>query len=368
MTKGELLCAQDSMKLLIIRYNTFMQKPSFRGGYLSKQLSGKTSYLKINCLGTSVNSLRGTLVVAPYMLPNEISIPKSLYDSLDLAFNYVILNRDPSINSRSAYVCTLKYHEGADDSTFHINQYVLEGLHGDQDGDEVNIVYINNEAPSPLLYASRYELERKSWDKGFRHDILGRPRYKFSQLQVLMLYKHDRDLCNASPFWASIKSKRLQTFWDLACSTHRDEADEFLHIFSKYCEQNDFPLVNVHDLIGGSGIFEDIVDSGAKGSHAHLEVYRKNLLSRDLSDILSESKQTFDKYVTSNREMQRVGRQTLGSLHIYQNVYLINNSLKMNGSMIVENIFDISLTSVFFYRPNMINYHIDMFLQEKMKK
>lgn len=353
----------ESMKLLMTKYKTFMEKPSFRGGYLSKQLSGKTSYLKINCLGTSVNSLRGTLIVSPYTLPNEISIPKSLYDSLDLAFDYVLLNRDPSINSRSMYVCTLGYHEGHDDSTFRINQYVLEGLHGDQDGDEVNIFYVNKEAPSVLLYMSRYELERKSWDRGFRHDVLGRPRYKFSQLQVLMLYKHHEDLCKLSPFWASIKRK-LNTFWDLACSTHRTEADEFLRIFSDYCRRNDFPLVTVDDLVSGSGIFEDIVKSGAKGSQAHIDAYRKNLMTRNEAELVREAKVTFDKYVTSNREMQKVGRQTSGSLHVYQNVVLINGTLQMNGATLVENIFDISLPSIFLYRPNTINYHVDQFLEQ----
>jgi hypothetical protein len=351
----------DSVKLLMTKYKTFMEKPSFRGGYLSKQLSGKTSYLKINCLGTSVNSLRGTLIVSPYTLPSEISIPKSLYDSLDLAFDYVLLNRDPSINSRSMYVCTLGYHEGHDDSTFRINQYVLEGLHGDQDGDEVNIFYVNKEPPSALLYMARYELERKSWDRGFRHDVLGRPRYKFSQLQVLMLYKHNEDLCKLSPFWASIKQK-LGTFWDLACSTHRNEADEFLRIFSEYCKQNDFPLVTVDDLVSASGIFQDIVKSGAKGSQAHIDAYLKNLVSRDETELLSEAKMTFDKYVTSNREMQKVGRQTSGSLHIYQNVILMNGALQMNSATLVKDIFDVSLSSVFLYRPNAINYHIDQFL------
>lgn len=351
----------ESMKLLMTKYKAFMEKSSFRGGYLSKQLSGKTSYLKINCLGTAVNSLRGTLIVSPYALPNEISIPKSLYDSLDLAFDYVLLNRDPSINSRSMYVCTLGYHDGANDSTFRINQYVLEGLHGDQDGDEVNIFYINKEGPSPLLYMSRYELERKSWDCGFRHDVLGRPRYKFSQLQVLMLYKHHDDLCRLSPFWKSINGK-LAMFWDLACSTHRTEADEFLTLFSSYCKQRDFPLVTVNDVLTGTGIFDDIVKSGAKGSQAHIDVYLKNLKGRDEAELISESKVTFNKYVTSNREMQKVGRQTSGSLHIYQNVILLNGSLQMNGVTLVDNIFDISLSSIFLYRPNTINYHIDQFL------
>lgn len=355
----------DSVKLLIAKYKTFMEKPSFRGGYLCKQLSGKTSYLKINCLGTSVNSLRGTLIVSPYTLPHEISIPKSMYDSLDLAFDYVLLNRDPSINSRSMYVCTLGYHDGSDDSTFRINQYVLEGLHGDQDGDEVNIFYVNKEAPSPLMYMARYELERKSWNHGFRHDVLSRPRYKFSQLQVLMLHKHHDDLCRLSPFWATIRN--LSTFWDLACSTHRKEADQFLELFSNYCKNIYYPLVTAHELLTGTGIFEEIVNSGAKGSQAHIEVYKKNLMVRDDAELVAEAKITFDKYVTSNRDMQRVGRQTSGSLHIYQNVILLNGALQMNGVTLVDNIFDISLSSIFIYRPNTINYHVDQFLKNVEK-
>lgn len=356
----------ESIKTLMTKYKTFVEKPSFRGGHLTKQLSGKTSYLKLNCLGTTANSLRGTLIVAPYDMPNEISIPKSLYDSLDLAFDYVLLNRDPSINTRSIYVCSLKYHDGDNDSTFRINQYVLEGLHGDQDGDEVNIFYVKKQNPSFALLMSRYELERKSWDRGFRHDILGIPRYKFSQLQVLMLYKHNDDLCKLSPFWSSIKGsstkQRCNIFWDLACTTHRHEANEFLMLFSNYCKQNDFSLVTVHDLVNAEGIFNDIVKSGAKGSQSHIDTYKKNLYSRDMEELLTESKTTFNKYVSSNREMQKVGRQTSGSLHIYQNVVLLNGALQMNGTTLVENIFDISTTSIFKFRPNVLDYHIQNFL------
>lgn len=210
-------------------------------------------------------------------------------------------------------------------------------------------------------------MERKSWNHGFRHDTLGRPRYKFSQSQILLLYKHNNDLCKLSPFWASIKNVNMnyETFWDLGCTTHRKEVDDFLQLFARYSQANDFQLVNFHDLQTGTGIFEDIVNSGAKGSQSHIDMYRKKLNSINEEEVLSDAVKTFNKYVSSNREMQKVGRQTAGSLHIYQNLILLNGSLQMNGTTILDNFFDISPTSIYLFRPNVIKYHIRTFLKNK---
>ena len=98
-------------------YNTFIQNTSFRGGFLAKQLSGKTSYFKSYCLGEflwifklillyntplggSGNCIRGTLIVCPQLMPGEVSIPKTIYDKLNEVHEFVMLNRDPSINTR----------------------------------------------------------------------------------------------------------------------------------------------------------------------------------------------------------------------------------------------------------------------------
>lgn len=211
---------------------------------MSKQTSGKSSYVRTNILGALVKGIRGTLTVDPDLGPNEIGIIQEMYDKLNLAFPFVILNRDPSINSRCIYVCQLKPFSDKNDFTIHVNQYVLRGLNADQDGDEVTLYYIEKEDEICSLEMTKvmYEILRCSWKYGHRHDVFGVPRYGFSQYQDLMLHNYNDELCKLSKFWNDLQpfSDRKKIAFALACTTHRDEFDEFLDIFTKFC--SDVPL------------------------------------------------------------------------------------------------------------------------------
>ncbi|MCJ7482405.1 MAG: hypothetical protein MUO31_05505 [Thermodesulfovibrionales bacterium] len=344
----------------ITSYENFIKHHSFKGGYVAKQISGKYSYLRLRVLGSTVNGIRGTLIVSDTLPPNAIAINQVVYDKLDLAVPFVFLNRDPSINSRCMYVCDIIPYQSNTDRTIHVNQYVLEGLNGDQDGDDVNLYYLKkeDEVPSITMVTAIAELHRKSWTHGNRHDTLGRPRYTFSQQQKLMLHIYKRELCALSPFWNSLQQfpNPHKMVFDLGCFTHRDELDDFLEIFAKFCRENNPGIATYRDLLTGGGLLQATVDSQAKGSAAHIEKYLQNLVGISDSDMFLEATQTFNKFVMSNSEMKICGHQLFIMLHIYQNVTLMCNSIYMNDTIIAHDIDNNEFFSVFLYRPSVVIY------------
>jgi hypothetical protein len=351
---------------LIRSYHDFVNESSFRGGYLLKQLSGKNSFYKLYCLGGNGNCIRGTLIVCPNLMPNEVSVPRNIYNELQQkGVEYVILNRDPSINTRCLYVSTYKYHD--DSPTIKISQFVLRGLHGDQDGDEVNLYYVTTNDNTYFSNLAKCELKRATWNDGFRHDIMGNPRYTFSQQQDLMLYLYDAKLSTIDKFWGSLArysiQKKKRVFWDLASFTHRKEADDFLRMFLKFCAGTDPGLARIKDLISGVGIMDDVVKSGAKGTATHIEQYKKLLGGQSINAILNDSISTFNKYVKANHEMKVCGRQQSGSNHIYQNVYMAHKVLFCQDTAIVSDVFECELSSCLLFRPNVVEFailnHID---------
>lgn len=249
-------------------------------------------------------------------MPNEIKIPKKTYDSLDLKFPHILLNRDPSISTRSVYVCTVKPHDDPTDSSIKLNQFILRPLNGDQDGDDVNGYYIQKDksVDNYIMTMAKYEILRKSYDFGERHDMFANPRYGFSQQQDLILHQFHKELCQKNKLWNSLdifsESKRKRVFWALACFTHRDETDEFLRMFLVFSRKaaSRLGLVTIQDLETGGGILKAVVESGAKGSDLHIHTYKEQLSGIPKAVFLKDAISSFDKFVESNKEMKKDGK------------------------------------------------------------
>jgi hypothetical protein len=365
----EYTTATDSEYQIVFRaYHDFIHESSFRGGYLAKQLSGKNSYFKLYCLGGNGNCVRGTLIVDPMLMPDEVSVPKEIFETLkEKGVDYVILNRDPSINTTCIYVCSYVYH--TDSPTIKISQFVLRGLHGDQDGDEVNLYYVVKKDRSYYALLTELELKRGTWTNGFRHNVLGNPRYSFSQQQDLMLFEYDDILTQENKFWRSLKrysrSEKKRIFWDLASFTHRREADEFLRYFLTFCVRHDPGVVPIGNLLRGDGILESVVKSGAKGTGSHIEQYKQLMRGQTIDDILADAITTFNKMVQANHDMKVCGRQHSGSNHIYQNVVLCDKILYCQDMVLVEDIWSCALSSFLLYRPNVVRHAVYEFLDSK---
>lgn len=114
----------------------------------------------------------------------------------------------------------------------------------------------------------------------------------------------------------------------------------------------------------GTGILQDIVESGAKGSVAHISRYIQLQNEQEPSDILIDARETFDKFVCANAQMKMCGRQQSGSNSIYQNVFLLNGTLFCNETVLVENIFSVPFASMLLFRPNVIRHSILEYMDE----
>lgn len=353
----------DSLKLrstLITKYLKFTKECSFKGGYVQKQIAGKYSFTRTYILGALVNGVRGTLTVDPYLLPHEVGLPKNIYNKLKTKIPYVIINRDPSINSRSVYVCKIVPVEDESDFTIHLNQYILNGLHADQDGDDINAYYISDDGDeSYLMTEGILEMLLKSWDKGYRYDCFGKCRYSFSQYHLVILHRYNKELCELSPFWKSLQKyeNRADLAFQLGSFTHRTEFDEFLVCLNDFCKQIMY-MVNYEELLTGNGILKEIIDSGAKGTEAHMELYLNGFKAPKTKDFIEKAVLNFNKYVASNGQMKIAGRKQFCLLHVYQNVFLQNNNIYVGDKILFSSVFDCPLYSILLYNSSVVEYNI----------
>lgn len=351
---------QKLKQILIAKYQKFTKECSFKGGFVQKQIAGKYSFTRTYILGALVNGVRGTLTVDPCLLPHEIGLPKSVYNKLNSIIPYVIINRDPSINSRSVYVCKIIPVEDESDFTIHLNQYILNGLHADQDGDEINVYYIiNNGDESFEMSEAIHEIILKSWDKGYRYDCFGKCRYSFSQYHLLVLHRYNKELCELSPFWKGLQSydNRADLAFQLGSFTHRTEFDEFLICLTNFCKKILY-MVNYDELLNGCGILNEVIESGAKGTKAHMELYLDGFIQSKEDSFITKAITNFNKYVSSNGQMKIAGRKQFCLLHVYQNVYLQNENIYVSDKILFSKVFNCPLYSILLYNSIVVEYNL----------
>jgi hypothetical protein len=161
----------------------------------------------------------------------------------------------------------------------------------------------------------------------------------------------------------NLKEKKRIAF-SLGCYTHRDEFDEFLELLLNFTNRKELvtpKITTFQELLLGTGVVQDVVDSGAKGSQAHIDVYLEGQRKRCMKKIFKEGVANFNKYVASNVKMKIVGRQQFGLLHIYQDVVLVNNEIKINEIKLFD-VTNSTLLSQFIIAPDVVRFHFENFL------
>lgn len=358
-----LMCDDKKSKIMAhvyMKYRYFIRS-DFRGGSLTNARSGKKSYIRNKILGSCSNGARLTLTIDSSFKPSEISIPNKIYKLLDFSSTLVMINRSPSITSRCLYVVDVKPHFGNND-TIIINPFVLEGLHADQDGDELNLIFLQyeNEIPSPKMKNAISELKRMSWDVGVRHDVFYNTRYVFSQYQRTLLSIYDEALKRHSTFWNSIKcdniNKKAEIVMNLGCSTHRKEVDEFINLLSEIinynepfkncnddnlkCFRNDH-LLTIDDAICDSNFIENhIVNSGAKGSKFHIDVYKKSIYSPNFDEWYDKAIENYNQSIKTSSNMSTVGARQFVLMYEFNSVFLKHGSIYKNDNVLFKDFLD----------------------------
>lgn len=359
-----------------IKYLNFIRS-DFKGGNLGNMRSGKKSYVRNKILGKCVNGARMTLTIDSAMSPNEISIPQVIFDSLKLACPLVVVNRSPSINSKCIYVAEVKPHSN-DNYTILINSYILEGLHADQDGDELNIYFLKHDAtlPSHMMKVAIAELKMLSWQFGLRYDFFYKPRYEFSQYQKTLCSIYDEELKRTNHLWASLGDapikKKLNMIMNLGCSIKYDEVDEFIGFLCNIIKKNkihpDSALMdwhNDHIVTINDSVFETdfllkhIIEAGAKGSKMHINTFKNALFNSNIDAWQKSAIEKFDHTVNSSSEMSIAGAQQFVLLYEFNSLFLNGGDLYKNGNKILDGFLDCDLGNVLSYNMVAVDWTFD---------
>lgn len=343
-------CLKQSQNLELEQkyYQNFI-KDDFRMGNLPILKSGKRSFVRTKILGTEAYGARMTLTVDCTIGPQYVSVAKCVYNYLisQMATNLVIVNRDPSINSKCIYVCELLFHDTANDFTLHVNPFILDGLHADQDGDALSIYVLRyqKENPSFSLQGAIKELQALSWRYGRRHDTCFRPRYSFSQYHKWILYKYDEWFSSNSNIWKSLQKypteQKCNILMHLGCTIFYHEIDHFIKMLIDFCASLKLPLVNAVELMQGKGTLEEVVSSRSKGNTEHIKLYLKLLygnLAEDQDQYENTLKQSFDKYVHSSKRMATMGHRQFILLYGMNDILLFQNRIYFKEKVIVEQV------------------------------
>lgn len=357
-----------------LKYYQFIND-KFKGGSLMQQKSGKLSYMRTRILGVNASGIRMTLTIDNSLGPNDVSIPQHMMDSLDLASPYVIINRDPSINDCAIYSCELLGYENENDNTIHVNPFVLEGLHADQDGDDLNVYYLKreNEVPSLIMLRAITELLQFSWKYGRRRNICNRSRYSLGQYHLLLLQVYDKYFQSKSKIWKILSSKYSSTpkksnvLMQLGCTIWRDEVDEFLEELRIFGIRVRLPLITFKEMINGCGMLMHVIKSGAKGSMDHVKMFTDILQERveiGGSAYVNNLRESFNNYVNASKSISLLGQQLFILLSIFQPLYLLRNDIYMkNDTRIICNVSKCPLFNLWIYQMEAINLVFDELLK-----
>lgn len=346
-------------KYLKKSHKKFLQNDFMCGNFLILQ-SGKRSYVRSYLLGHRHNGARMTMVVDNTLGPNQISIPEKIYFKLPIATNLVIINRDPSINDTCIYVCEMSTHNT--DACIHLNSFVLDGLHADQDGDDISINYLKYEltVPRPLMKTSITELRQLSWNHGYRHNIFYKPRYYMGQQFRHLLYAKDAWFQEHSAFYKCLSNvygkhtvRKIDAIMDLGSSIMHSEVNDFIELILAFNEKYVDNLLRLEDYVKCNDEMKEVVNSKSKGSDRHLELYRTNMSkSIECKDL----KIAFDDKIDSCKVLEREGQTQFSLLHALSPAAIMMGALYMGERIVIEKYTDADLMDTNKYNTEAVYY------------
>ena len=328
---------QERFEVLCKSHDYCLNLP-FNMGKLETIQGTKESVLRRQLLADFAYGARFTLTIDSTLEYGTVSIPKKIWDELKMGNAYVVINRDPSINTRCIYVCTLLWHDALNDNTMHVNSGFLEGLHADSDGDELNLyaTLIKNFGTIPT-YEHRLaieELRSMSYDIGKRVDSYNNPRYILSQIEKYHIHVRN-NIFNKHPMWYYIFgetfSDKIKNISILGATIMRDEFDSFLK-FQRQTFKH-FSSITISEILNYTGAMKSIVDSGSKGSLATAKYTINKIFSTEINS--EEFIANFNRYVASNKNIGKLGRIQYLYAHTMQAISLIKYSLYMNRNLFV---------------------------------
>ncbi|UOT91809.1 LEF-9 [Aratus pisonii nudivirus] len=333
----------------------------FTEGNIRALSTGKTSYIRNNILGFHTFGGRATLSIDATLSPQYAILPQHIFDNLNLATPLVILNRAPSLKNTCIYAVEVLRNSDPTDYTIRMNSYITEGLHADQDGDELSLFYIKHpgkDEPSHDIQMAITELKRFSWNGGVRHDFSFKPRYEFTQYLKYILYIYNDYFCENNSLWASIPGtveEKCKIMMHLGCSIYKKEIDTFIFQLSNFVSQLKPQLATSKDLLSGSGSIEAVIKSGAKGEQIHIETYKRHLYNLN-KNRKTEMINNFNKYIESGSQMSLLGAYQFIFLEAVNPLTMLSGHVYYNDKILMKDIIHSTAFASYCYNDIACKY------------
>lgn len=119
---------------------------------------------------------------------------------------------------------------------------------------------------------------------------------------------------------------------DALCGYMMHEFDSFMHELARINRNDESTYVTTHDLLLKTNRVPSIITSGAKGTKDHLTLLFQKLTDHDttLKECESEMIELNNKYITSNQELSRNGRNQFVSLYACNDLVAMMGRIYLN--------------------------------------
>ncbi|UHB41785.1 LEF-9 [Macrobrachium rosenbergii nudivirus] len=337
-------------------------KMDFNEGTLYSLSTGKTSYVRNKILGFHTIGIRATLTIDATLTPQYVKLPQKIFDNLNLATNLVILNRSPSIANTCIYVVEIIRNTDPLDATININPYITEGLHADQDGDELNISYLKHqdkEQPTLDLKMAITELKKMSWNGFVNHDFAYKPKYQFTQYHKYLLHQYDSYFNKISKLWRTIEgtpSKKCNIMMELGCSTHKKEVNQFIYQLSNFTQHLKTQVPRFKSILNGKDEIRDVMLSGAKGEQLHIDTYLSQLYTlKNEKERVNKMVESFNNLVNSGTKMSIKGAYQFLMLEVVNPLNMLKGNVYYNDTLLLPNLINSTMFSSYMYNSKACN-------------
>lgn len=309
---------------------------------------------------------RLTLNIDCSLSPNQVMVPSYIFNHINLLTKYCIVKRDPSISNKCLYVCEVLQYE-SEGSTIRVNPFIVDGMHADQDGDELSVLFLQRESdvPTPYLQAAIMELQKQSWEYGKRVDIFNKPKYNFGQHYKYLIYCHNEYFMKNNAFWAKLSgsvSKKLDKIMSMG-TMYRKECDEFISQVIAFNNNTKPILMRSMDLLTESKVLANVYLSESKGSETHMKEYLKRLLDNEVTTD-TDAIDKFNSNVSSSRQLELEGQNTFNLLFATNSVNLMNSDVYYSNNIIISSYYDCGFVKNITMPTTGICTFIESFLSE----
>lgn len=412
---SDLKVMRETIQYRITRYYANILSRVFKYGKLTAMRGGKNSYIRKYVQACALHGTYLNIIIDTTLGPDEVLLPKALAKKIQSSI--LLCKRDPGINDLCCQPLkvrcyennsSVKFKDYKNNTKFHemmnkwgerteaesrdldkfikytlslvhhdINSYfqlaippsIADGMHADQDGDAICSFYnVNNSSVYDL--AAWYEILSNLFRHGRRVNMFNQLKYDFGQYFKLFIYRYDELIKQEMPLYASIRAPLKQKANILMTLISTIYYEQGVSVISQLIElsKKQFIFTTLEEMCNMSGIFEQIVDSGSKGSHVHLDIYRQLAKKRlrngtliDESVFFEQSTKQFDCFSANSASISDSGRETFILDQAYVDIIVKNNTLYNATTVLGFQFLDLDLTGPMVINIEVLDYIIQLY-------